>query len=106
MEGLKNKHDLYFSRRRVKSSFYGTQGSQKRNSQTKEKENDNKREEWDYITTSSDEKNNNQPSKFGQARREAICYVIEKEQQYHGIPLSQLRKHLIVYYRLIENGLL
>lgn len=56
MERLKNKHDLYFSGRRVKSSFYGTQGSQKCNSQTKEKENDNKREEWNYITSSSDEK--------------------------------------------------
>ena len=89
----------------MKSSFsYGT--PQKCKSQTKEKVNGNKREQWDYITTSSAEKNSNQPSKFGQARRGAICYVIEKEQQYHGVPLSQLRKHLIVYYSLIENELL
>ena len=90
----------------MKSSFYGTQGTQKCKSQTKEKENGNKREQWDYVTTSSDEENSNQPSKFKQTRRGAICYVIEKEQQYHSIPLSQLRKHLIVYYTLIEYGLL
>ena len=57
---------------------------------------------------SAEEGNNFQMFKFEAARRRrvAICFVLEEKERYLGIPLSELRKNLIVYNMLDKLGLL
>ena len=63
-------------------------------------------EEKDQVIKSPYAKNSSQLPSFGPARRAAICSVIEEEQLYHGVPLTELRKDLILRYQLIKIGLL
>ena len=54
-----------------------------------------------------DEGNSFQMFKFEESRRRAtICFVLEEKKQYLGIPLSELRKDLIVYNMLDKLELL
>ena len=49
---------------------------------------------------------NEQLPQFKLTRRAAICFVIEENDQRHGISLAELRRELIVRYLLIHLEML
>ena len=102
MEQSKLKSDSVTSCRKLKSS----NGRGKGPHSPKCKPSESNGDEGCYVTKSFGEGNSSQPPAFGLARRAAICSVIEEVKLHNGIPLSELRKDLILRYRLIKIGLL